>query len=75
MPQGLSAIYFVHDPAQHRRSLGTFKILKLIEAARRRHVPHFYLGYYVEGCRSLEYKKKFHPNEILTDGRWVVTSG
>jgi len=74
LPLGLSAIYFVHDPAEHRRSLGTFNILKMIQAARRRKVPHVYLGYYVEGCRSLEYKAKFRPNEMLTGGRWLVTS-
>lgn len=74
LPAGLSAIYFVHDPEQHRRSLGTFNILKMIEAARRLGVPHVYLGYYVEGCRSLEYKAKFRPHEMLTGGRWAVTS-
>jgi len=74
LPQGLSAIYFVHDPRHHRRSLGTFNILKMLEAARQRHVPHVYLGYYVDGCRSLEYKARFHPNEMLIDGRWVLTS-
>lgn len=71
LPEGLSAIYFVHDPGEHRRSLGTFNILAMIEAARERGLPHVYLGYYVEGCRSLEYKARFAPNEVLTgDGRW-----
>ena len=70
LPEGLSAVYFFHDPAHHRRSLGTFNILTMIEAARQRGLPHVYLGYYVEGCRSLEYKGRFRPNEILQDGRW-----
>ncbi len=70
LPEGLSAIYFFHDPHQHQRSLGTFNILTMIERAKERQLPHVYLGYYVEGCRSLEYKKRFRPNEILHDDGW-----
>ena len=71
LPEGLSAIYFFHDPDDHRRSLGTLHILKMIDAARQRNLPHVYLGYFVEGCRSLEYKARFRPNEVLRqDGRW-----
>ena len=70
LSEGLSAIYFFHDPAHHRRSLGTFHILQMIDAARQRLLPHVYLGYYVEGCRSLEYKARFRPNEILTEAGW-----
>jgi len=72
LPAGLSAIYFFHAPQHGRRSLGTFNILTIIERARERGLPHVYLGYYVQGCRSLEYKAKFGPNEVL-DGRleWV----
>jgi arginine-tRNA-protein transferase len=71
LPEGLSAIYFFHDPVERRRSLGTFNILSMIAAARERGLPHVYLGYYVEGCRSLEYKGRFRPNEVLTAaGDW-----
>ena len=72
LPEGLSAIYFFHDPDQRGRSLGTFHILKMIEAAKERQLPHVYLGYYVEGCRSLEYKAKFRPNEILNGNGWEM---
>jgi leucyl-tRNA---protein transferase len=71
LAQGLSAIYFFHDPDERRRSLGTFNVLTMIERARQRGLPHVYLGYYVDGCRSLEYKRRFAPNEILTEsGAW-----
>ena len=70
--KGLSAIYFYYDPAERHRSLGTFNILALIVSARLRRLPHVYLGYYVEGCRSLEYKARFGPSEVLQpDGAWV----
>jgi leucyl-tRNA---protein transferase len=72
LPAGLSAIYFYHDPLEYRRSLGTFNIMALIAATRDRGLPHLYLGYYVRGCRSLEYKARFRPNEVLRpDGEWA----
>jgi arginine-tRNA-protein transferase len=70
LAEGLSAIYFFWDPDERPRSLGTFNILSMIAAARDRGLPHVYLGYYVEGCRSLEYKARFRPNEMLIGGEW-----
>jgi arginine-tRNA-protein transferase len=70
LPEGLSAIYFFHDPEEGRRSLGTFNVLNAIDQARRRRLPHVYLGYYVEGCRSLEYKARFAPHQKLDAGVW-----
>ena len=71
LPEGLSAIYFYYDPDERRRSLGTYNVLAAIEAARQRGLPHVYLGYYVEGGRSVEYKARFRPNEVLgPDGEW-----
>jgi arginyl-tRNA--protein-N-Asp/Glu arginylyltransferase len=69
LPAGLSAIYFYYDPQERHRSLGTYNVLAIIQAASERKVPYVYLGYYVEGCRSLEYKARFRPNEVLKDGR------
>ncbi len=68
---GLSAIYFVHDPAQRALSLGTWNILCLLDETRRRGLPHLYLGYYVAGCPSLAYKARFRPHQIRgRDGIW-----
>lgn len=72
LADGLSAIYFFHDPNDAHRSLGTFNILTIIERARQRGLRYVYLGYYVEGCRSLEYKARFQPNEVLNQQvEWV----
>ena len=71
VPEALSAIYFYWDPSERSRSLGTFHVLSIIAAARERELAHVYLGYYVEGCRSLEYKARFRPNEVLRrDSTW-----
>jgi leucyl-tRNA---protein transferase len=71
LPEALSAIYCYYDPRERARSLGTFNILSILAAARQRRLSHVYLGYYVAGCRSMEYKKAFRPNEVLRpDGIW-----
>jgi leucyl-tRNA---protein transferase len=71
LPGGLSAIYFFYDPEERQRSLGTYNVLQIIESARMRGIRHVYLGYFVEGCQSMEYKAGFTPNQILyPDGEW-----
>jgi arginine-tRNA-protein transferase len=71
LPGGLSAIYFFYDPAERQRSLGTWNVLSLLEVAASRRIPYLYLGYYVPGCASMEYKVRFTPNQVReTDGRW-----
>jgi len=72
LPHAMSAIYFFHDPEERQRSLGTFNVLCQIAHAARRRIPQLYLGYFVEGCRSLEYKANFTPNEVLSpQGEWI----
>jgi arginine-tRNA-protein transferase len=62
---GLSAVYFFHDPAYARLSLGVNHILTLIEHARRTGKSHVYLGYRVRGCFSMRYKAGFLPHQLL----------
>jgi arginyl-tRNA--protein-N-Asp/Glu arginylyltransferase len=72
LPGGLSAIYFFYDPEHRDRSLGTWNVLNIIDNARASGLQHVYLGYYVPGCPSLEYKASFRPNQIRwADGRWA----
>jgi leucyl-tRNA---protein transferase len=76
LSDALSAIYFYYDPAERHRSLGTYNVLSILASARERGVSHVYLGYYVEGCRSLEYKARFRPNEVLGQrGTWEPFAG
>lgn len=71
LPDALSAIYFFYDPNYRHLSLGTWNVLSILDQAAQRGIPHLYLGYYVAGCRSMEYKRKFRPNEMLgPDGAW-----
>jgi arginine-tRNA-protein transferase len=71
LPEGLSAIYFYYDPDERDRSLGTFNVLSVIRSAAEQNAPHVYLGFFVRGCGSLEYKARFRPNQLLLpDGEW-----
>jgi arginine-tRNA-protein transferase len=71
LPAGLSAIYCFYDPAHRHRSVGSWNILCQIDRAKKLGLPHVYLGYYVAGCRSMLYKARFVPNQLLeSDGQW-----
>ena len=51
-------------------SLGTYCILKQIEACRAWGLRYLYLGLYVADCRHLAYKARFLPHERLVNGEW-----
>lgn len=67
-PRAMSAVYFFWDPSHAPDSLGVANVVSLVEDARERGKAYVYLGYRVEGCRSLEYKSRFRPHELLRGG-------
>lgn len=70
MTDGLSLVYAYYDPALMERSLGTFIILDHIQRARKRGLPYVYLGYWVEGSKTMDYKSRFRPQERLRGQGW-----
>jgi arginine-tRNA-protein transferase len=68
---GLSAVYTFYDPAEAARGLGTYAILRQIELARERGLPHLYLGYWIAGHAKMGYKARFRPLETLRSEGWV----
>lgn len=67
----LSSVYFYFDPAESWRGLGTFGALMEIELAAELGIPHYYLGFWIYGCRTMQYKSSFRPCELLQpDGTW-----
>lgn len=60
-----SAVYFYFDPGYAHMSLGVGNILFQIRLAASRQRPYVYLGYYVPGCVSMQYKRRFRPQEFL----------
>lgn len=64
-PQAASSVYFVHDPEEADRRLGTFSVLQEVRWCRETGRNHLYLGLWVRQCRAMDYKARFHPHELL----------
>lgn len=76
LPNAFSSVYMYFDPAESARSLGTFSVLAEIDHCRREGIAYYYLGYYVPGSKTMAYKARFTPAEILDDtGEWVAFDG
>ena len=71
LADGLSMVYSFFDPDYADRGLGTFMILDHIQRARKMGLPYVYLGYWVEGSRKMDYKRRFRPQEHLMARGWV----
>ena len=73
----LSSVYFCFDPRLAGRSLGIFSVLQEIEHTRRLGLQYYYLGYYVPGCPTMDYKDHFLPREHFDwhHRRWQRCSG
>ena len=67
---GYSMVYSFFDPAEARRSLGSYVILDHIARARAEDLPAVYLGYWVEGSPKMDYKRRFSPLEVLGAEGW-----
>ena len=45
-------------------------ILAQIELAKQLHKEYLYLGYQIDECRKMNYKKLYRPYEVLTVQGW-----
>lgn len=71
VPGALSAVYTFYDPQLGAaRGLGVQAVLWQIAEARRRGLPHLYLGYWIEDCAKMRYKRRYRPLEVLVEGGW-----
>jgi arginine-tRNA-protein transferase len=68
---GLSMIYSFYDPEHESRTgLGNYIILDHIRRAAEAGLPYVYLGYWVDGSQSMQYKVRFRPLEKLGPVGW-----
>ncbi len=69
----VSGIYGMFDPAEERRSLGIFTMLKEIEFAMESGKDFYYQGYCYEGESFYDYKKRFRATECYDwRGNWTA---
>jgi leucyl-tRNA---protein transferase len=71
LPDGETAVIFHYVARFKERSPGSLNVLWLIERARARQKPYVYLGYWIPGSVSADYKVRFRPAEILEQGAWI----
>lgn len=74
-PGGLSSVYMYFDPNYSERSPGTFSVLWEMDYSRNAGLSYYYLGFFVTGCGTMEYKSRFRPYQVLVDThRWLTLS-
>jgi arginine-tRNA-protein transferase len=71
LADGLSMVYSFYDPDDVHRGLGTYMILDHVRRAKERGLPYVYLGYWVEGARKMDYKRRFLPQQHLYGAGWM----
>lgn len=70
LPSGISAVYTFFDPTLSSFSPGVVAILWQIEEAKRLGLRWLYLGYWVPGCKKMQYKQDYRPIQVYSDGIW-----
>jgi arginine-tRNA-protein transferase len=70
----LNVVFFYFDPAEEKRSPGTYNILYLIDFCRQKEIKFIYLGYWIEKVKSMSYKAKFKPHYIFHDNTWKLVT-
>ncbi|MDC0073838.1 arginyltransferase [Alphaproteobacteria bacterium] len=71
LQNGLSMVYSFFCPYEDKKSLGTWMILNHIQLAKNNSLSYIYLGYMIDECRKMSYKKDFKPLEILKNDKWI----
>lgn len=69
---GLSMVYSLFDPDDHKRSFGNYMILDHIQRTKDMMKPYVYLGYWIENSGKMKYKDKFQPLEKLGPEGWYI---
>ncbi|MFT4811443.1 MAG: arginyl-tRNA--protein-N-Asp/Glu arginylyltransferase [Paraglaciecola sp.] len=72
LASSLSALYTFFKPEEQHRSLGNFAILQQIELARSLNKTFLYLGYQIDTCQKMSYKRNFLPHERFFDDKWQL---
>lgn len=67
---GLSLVYSFFRPDLPKQSLGRYVILDHIRLAQETGLAYVYLGYWVPGSPTMDYKAEFDNLEVYVKGQW-----
>lgn len=70
LDNALSAVYTFFDPDFSSYSLGTYAVLWQQIHAKEMGLEFVYLGYWIEECQKMSYKKQFQPIQGFIDKEW-----
>ena len=70
VPYGLSSVTCWWEPDEARRGLGTCMALHELALVRELGLRWWYLGYWVAGSATMDYKRRYGPHELYRGGRW-----
>lgn len=70
LDEAYSALYCFFAPHLADRSLGKYMIMQIIRHAVALNKPYVYLGYQVDACRKMNYKRDFYPHERFFENKW-----
>lgn len=59
LPSGVSSIYFIYDPDFKDLTMGKISGLKEMILCDELGLDYYYLGYYIQDCPKMNYKRKF----------------
>jgi len=68
---GISAVYTFYDTEHTQDSYGTFGVLTLVRLAKQMGLSYVYLGYWIEHCHKMQYKRQFSGLQKLVKNHWV----
>jgi arginine-tRNA-protein transferase len=69
-PGAFSSVYTFFDPRESHRSPGVLSILWQIGEAADQGKDWLYLGYWIPGCRKMDYKADYRPIELYSNAGW-----
>ncbi|GAC14578.1 arginyltransferase [Aliiglaciecola lipolytica] len=72
LENAFSALYTFFKPEFANRSLGTYAIIQQIEQSRIYGKQFLYLGYQIDECQKMSYKRNFYPHQRFIDNKWQL---
>lgn len=70
LPGALSAVYTYFDPELSERAPGNYAVLCQIDLAHQLGMKYLYLGYWIDECRKMSYKRGYRPIQAFIAGCW-----